>query len=163
MLTPDFASNMNFPAPLAVLAFLAACAGSFLAIASAGIAWFSRKPKWALACMRVVSAGAILYLALLVGFSLASRNKILARAQEKYFCEIDCHLAYSVLDVETEPASGSTRYTVPSARGSTKPPRLRAGQRTRRSRPLLASSAWSTTPATGTCPLRSRAHPCSLL
>jgi len=38
MLTPHIASNMNFPAPLAVLAFLAACAGMFLALASAGIA-----------------------------------------------------------------------------------------------------------------------------
>lgn len=112
MLTPQVASNMNFPAPLAVLAFLAAGMGSFVAIASAGIAWFSRKPKLARACLSVVSAGAIFYFALLFGFSLASHSKVLARAQEKYFCEIDCHLAYSVLDVKTEPASGSTRYIV---------------------------------------------------
>jgi hypothetical protein len=105
-------SNMNFPAPLAVLAFLAAAAGIFLALAAAVIAWFARKPKFARACLLTVSAGAALYLALLVSFSLASHPRILAHAQEKYFCEIDCHLAYSLLDVKAEPGTASTHYTV---------------------------------------------------
>lgn len=42
-----FASNMNFPAPVAVLGFLAACGGLFLALASGFIFWFARKPKFA--------------------------------------------------------------------------------------------------------------------
>ncbi len=100
MLTPHFASNVNFPAPLAVLAFLAAVAGAILALASAAIAWFARKPKLARTCLLLVSGEAIVYLALLFGFSLASRTTILARDQEKHFCEIDCHLAYSILDVK---------------------------------------------------------------
>lgn len=108
MWTPP-SSNMNFPAPLAVMAFLAACAGLFLALASAGIAWFIRKPKFARACLLLISAGGALYLGLLFGFSLASRTHILARSQEKYFCEIDCHLAYSLLDVKTQPAA-TTHY-----------------------------------------------------
>jgi len=103
---------MNFPAPLAVLAFLAAAAGLFLALAAAAIAWFARKPKFARACLLVLSAGATLYLGLLLGFSLASRTHVLTLAQEKYFCEIDCHLAYSVLDVKTEPAAGAIHYLV---------------------------------------------------
>ena len=101
-------SNMNFPAPLAVIAFLAAAAGVFLALAVAAIAWFARKPKFARACLLTVSAGATFYVALLLGFSFASRPNILARSQEKYFCEIDCHLAYSLLDVKSEPAAGAT-------------------------------------------------------
>jgi hypothetical protein len=112
MWTPHIASNMNFPAPLAVLAFLAAAAGLFLALASAAIAWFARKPKLAHICLVLVSSGAAVYLGLLFGFSLASRPHILTRSQEKYFCEIDCHLAYSLLDVKTEPAAGATHYLV---------------------------------------------------
>ena len=112
MWTPHIASNMNFPAPLAVLAFLAAAGGLFLALASAAIAWFARKPKLARTCLLVVSSGAVVYLGLILGFSLASRPHILPRAQEKYFCEIDCHLAYSLLEVKTEPAAGATHYLI---------------------------------------------------
>ena len=112
MWTPHISSNMNFPAPLAVMAFLAAAGGLFLALAAAAIAWFARKPKLARACLLVVSAGAAVYAGLVYGFSLASRPHILARSQEKYFCEIDCHLAYSLLDVKTEPAAGATHYVV---------------------------------------------------
>ena len=111
MFTPP-SSNLNFPAPLAVMAFLAAAAGTVLALAAAAIAWFARKPKFARACLLTLSLGAAAYVALLLGFSLVSRPHILTRAQEKYFCEIDCHLAYSLLDVKTEPSAGSTHYVV---------------------------------------------------
>jgi hypothetical protein len=111
MLVPS-TTNMNFPAPLAVMAFLAAIAGLILALTSAAIAWFARKPKFARNCLLAVSAGAALYLALLFGFSLASHPHLLTRSQEKYFCEIDCHLAYSLLDVKTEPSATTTRYQV---------------------------------------------------
>ena len=103
MLTPHIASNMNFPAPLAVLGFLGACAGLFLALASVLIFWFARKPKLARLTALVIAAGAVIYFALLFGFSAASRATTLARGQEKYFCEIDCHLAYSVVAVTTQP------------------------------------------------------------
>ena len=36
------------------------------------------------------------YLAAIIGFSLASHERVLARGEEKHFCEIDCHLAYSI-------------------------------------------------------------------
>lgn len=111
MFTPP-SSNMNFPAPLAVMAFLAACGGLFLALAAAAISWFARKPKFARTCLLVVGAGATLYAALLFAFSLASHPQILTRSQEKYFCEMDCHLAYSLLEVKTEPAAGATHYLV---------------------------------------------------
>ena len=41
------------------------------------------------------------YAMMLLGASAASRQQTLAADQEKYFCEIDCHLAYSVAGVET--------------------------------------------------------------
>ncbi len=111
MFTPP-ATNMNFPAPLAVLAFLALIAGGALTLAAALIAWFSRKPRFARRCLLTLTAGATLYLALLITFSLASRPHLLSHSQEKYFCEIDCHLAYSLLDVKTESSPDLTHYIV---------------------------------------------------
>jgi hypothetical protein len=106
------ASNMNFPAPLAVLGFLAASAGFFLALASALIFWFARKPRFARIAAAILAAGAVVYFALLFGFSASSHATTLARGQEKYFCEIDCHLAYSVADVKTQAGPASIRYIV---------------------------------------------------
>jgi hypothetical protein len=112
MWTSQIASNMNFPAPLAVVGFLAGCGGLVLAVAAALIFWFARKPKFARFTMAVVGAGAVIYLALLFGFSASSHEKALARGQEKYFCEIDCHLAYSVVDVKTQPTTGTSDFII---------------------------------------------------
>jgi hypothetical protein len=98
-----FASNMNFPAPLAVMGFLAACAGLFVALAAALIFWFARKPKFARTAALAIAGGAVLYLGLLLGYSAGSHETVLTRGQEKYFCEIDCHLAYSVTGMMAQP------------------------------------------------------------
>ena len=103
MLTATFASNMNFPAPLAVLGFLAAVAGTVLGAGAILIFWFSKKTKFARTIGTVVAAGAAVYVVLLLGFSMASRTTTLSRGQEKYFCEIDCHLAYAVTEVKATP------------------------------------------------------------
>jgi hypothetical protein len=108
-MTPPFASNMNFPAPLAVLGFLSAGAALFLALASVVIFWFARKPKFARISAVVIGAVAVTYFALLFGFSAGSHSTTLARGQEKYFCEIDCHLAYSIVDTN---AQSDGRYIV---------------------------------------------------
>ena len=102
MWSAHIASNMNFPAPVAVLGFVAASGGLFVALASAVIFWFVRKPGFARAAVVLVAGGAAFYFALLLGFSAGSHETILARGQEKYFCEIDCHLAYSVVDVQAQ-------------------------------------------------------------
>jgi hypothetical protein len=107
-----FASNVNFPASVAVLAFLAASGGLFLSAVGVGIFYFVRKPKLALLLMKCTAAGAAVYFILLSGFSLASRDTMLSRGQEKYFCEIDCHLAYSVLETKTAAESNAMKYTV---------------------------------------------------
>ncbi|HEY6764602.1 MAG TPA: hypothetical protein VI386_07515 [Candidatus Sulfotelmatobacter sp.] len=108
----QIASNMNFPAPLAVIGFLAACGGSFAALAAAAVALFIGKPRFARLMAIAVGAGALGRFGLLAGFSLASKAKTLARGREKYFCEIDCHLAYSVTDVKTESNATTIRYKV---------------------------------------------------
>jgi len=106
------ASNMNFPAPLAVLGFLAACVGLFAALAAVMIFWFARKPKFARGTAIVLGFGVVIYSGFLFGFSAGSRSKTLARGQEKYFCEIDCHLAYSIVDVKTQDVGDFTDYEV---------------------------------------------------
>jgi hypothetical protein len=103
------ASNMNFPAPLAVLGFVGACGGVFVALAAGLIFWFVRKPGFARIAVVAVGAGAAIYFALLLAFSAGSHETVLERGQEKYFCEIDCHLAYSVVDVE---AQANGRYVI---------------------------------------------------
>jgi hypothetical protein len=104
MWSAHIASNTNFPAPLAVLGFVGACCGLFLAAASSLILWFARKPKFARLTALAIGTGAVVYFGLLFGFSAGSHETAVARGQEKYFCEIDCHLAYSVVDVKTQPA-----------------------------------------------------------
>ena len=106
MPSATIASNMNFPAPLAVVGFLAASLGLFLALVSALIFWFARKPNFARIAAIVSGAGGVAYCALLFGFSAGSHETVLAHGQEKYFCEIDCHLAYSVVDVQTQTDGG---------------------------------------------------------
>jgi hypothetical protein len=106
------ASNMNFPAPLAVLGFLAACGGIVLCLGAVVVFWFARKPKFARIAGLTVATGTFVYLALLLGFSAESHDISLATGQEKYFCEIDCHLAYSVTDVTTKSATDTTEYFV---------------------------------------------------
>jgi hypothetical protein len=59
-----------------------------------------------LSALLVVVSG---YSAVLLGASLGSHDWTLSPGQEKYFCELDCHLAYSVAGVEKEPTIGNTR------------------------------------------------------
>jgi hypothetical protein len=112
MWSPEVASNMNFPAPLAVVGFLAACGGTVVALASILILWFARKPKLARLVAMVTAAAGVIYVAILLGFSASSRSNTLAVGQEKYFCEIDCHLAYSIVDVKRQPSTSSTELFV---------------------------------------------------
>lgn len=106
------ASNMNFPAPLAVLGFLAASIGLFVALSAVLIFWFARKPRLARVGAFAIGAGAVVYFSLLLGFSAGSRDTLLPRGQEKYFCEIDCHLAYSIVDVKTQDQGSLTDYVI---------------------------------------------------
>ena len=105
-------SNLNFPAPLAVVGFLVACGGLFVAAAAVLIFWFARKPKFVRGAGTAVGIGGVLYFGLLLGFSASSHDRALALGQEKYFCEIDCHLAYAVVDVKSQSRGDSNDYRV---------------------------------------------------
>jgi hypothetical protein len=84
----------------------------------------TRKRKLAAAALRGGAALVLVYAASLVGASVTSRERTLALGEKTYFCEIDCHLAYSVDRVETEemlgpaqnPVYPSGRFTVVSLR-----------------------------------------------
>ncbi len=108
----QLASNLNFPAPLAVLGFLAAAGGLIVGTAAILIFWFARKPKIARGIAIAAMCCASAYVTLLIGFSAASHSRTLAHGKEKYFCEIDCHLAYSVVDVRETAANSAIDYVV---------------------------------------------------
>ena len=112
MWTASISSNMNFPAPIAAAAFLAGCGGLFLAIMGALIAVFVKRTRWVLLIGGVVGLGVLVYFGLLLAFALASHEKVLARGEEKYFCEIDCHLAYSVQAVNISPSGADLSHYV---------------------------------------------------
>lgn len=97
----------NLESHLAVLLYL----GTALLLAmgaSAGLYFLIRR-RWlwagrtAVGVMLVVVA----YLAVLAGFSLGSGEKDLALGQSKYLCAIDCHAAYTVVEVKQEKTLGS--------------------------------------------------------
>src|SRR5438876_5326128 len=57
-----------------------------------------------------------IYAGAMLAFSLAGREKVLARGEEKHFCEIDCHLAYSITNVRQTKTLG-TSVNQSTARG----------------------------------------------
>jgi hypothetical protein len=53
-----------------------------------------------------LSVVALFYFLILSAASLTSREKVLATGDWKYFCEIDCHIAYSVVDLRSAAVLG---------------------------------------------------------
>ena len=49
-----------------------------------------------------------LYLTAILIFSIGSHEKLLARGEEKHFCELDCHLAYSIVDTRQTKTLGDS-------------------------------------------------------
>lgn len=104
-------------APLAVMAFL----GTTASLASAAVAilvafWLKRKSIGIAAALLVLvlTCG---YGFILVGVSLTSHEKTLAPGESKYFCEIDCHIAYSLVNFEEAKALGDeSQQTLPDGR-----------------------------------------------
>jgi hypothetical protein len=105
---------MNFPAPLAVMGFLALCGGLFAAILITTVGLFIGNRRLVRWTWRVATIAGVTYFLLLIGFSIASREHLLNQGEEKYFCEIDCHLAYSVANVRVvdEPNNLGKEYLV---------------------------------------------------
>jgi hypothetical protein len=61
---------------------------------------FSKRYQLARALFVLAAVVEIGYVAVLLLFSFFSSEEVLARGEEKHFCEIDCHLAYSIADVQ---------------------------------------------------------------
>ncbi|HEX8476417.1 MAG TPA: hypothetical protein VF666_20635 [Pyrinomonadaceae bacterium] len=100
-------TNVNLEAALGVLGFL----GTGFCLFVAGLiilhALKTKRRERAKRILAMSVAGAALYAVLVVAFSLSSSEQVLARGEEKYFCEIDCHLAYSVLHVRQTKTLGA--------------------------------------------------------
>ena len=96
-LDPELISHAS---PLAVLGTAFLAGGAALV---AGVGMLKGKRPLAAAAAAVGTGVLVAYFLALLGFSLASRERTLARGEEKYFCGPDCHLAYSVAGVRVLP------------------------------------------------------------
>ena len=96
----------EFPSALVALTFLGT---SFLlaALALAAIVTFALgRRRLAYRASGAGLAAAALYVAVLISVSAASGDRILRKGDRKYFCEIDCHLAYSIEEAGRTTISG---------------------------------------------------------
>lgn len=92
--------------PLSALAFLGTGFLLFVFVAIALLALL-RKSRWLWKVAGTSAACLLLcYSALLLAFSLTSQEVDLPLGAKKYFCELDCHLAYSVARVWTPTTVG---------------------------------------------------------
>jgi hypothetical protein len=100
-------TNVNLPAAAGVLGLLGAC----LLLALLGLGALYALVRGRYGRMRVTLVGlalvAFVYAGLVLAFSVKSEARVLARGEEKYFCEIDCHLAYSVVGVRRAKTLGA--------------------------------------------------------
>ncbi len=94
------------PPPLAALAFLGIAGLGLLLLAASAYSALRSQPLRA----RRLFAGAlglgVTYGLALVGVAFAGGEVTLPTGGEKYFCEIDCHLAYSVESIERVEEAG---------------------------------------------------------
>ena len=92
-------TNVNLELAIGVLAFL----GSAFVLGLAALVVLHALKTRRLARARKIGGAALvglgLYLALLLAFSFVSRERALAFGEEKHFCEVDCHLAYSLTNI----------------------------------------------------------------
>lgn len=102
-------------APFVALAFLGAGAAILIAAGAAALSLALRRRRTAAVAAGVALAGGILYGALLIALSAGSRDRVLAPTGRKYFCEMDCHLAYSIAGYERTRAIGTGPGAVTAA------------------------------------------------
>ena len=95
---------------LSVLIFLATIAFTVAATGLAILLAVQHKTKLATALAICALSVVGLYAAVLVATGLGSRETTLAVGQEKHICEIDCHLAYAV--VNAQPSGGNYAVTL---------------------------------------------------
>ena len=91
-----FYSDVSPSAPLAVFLFLATGLCCFFATIALLLFWLRGQKQVAVRIL--LGTGVLLagYFAVLLLSALGSHSRLLALGEEKHFCEVDCHLAYSV-------------------------------------------------------------------
>ncbi len=94
-------------APFVVLAFLGTGFVGFVGTVLLVGALFARQWEWARRIVVALIALTCLYGMTVLAASLVSGEKTLRAGERKYFCEVDCHLAYSVTSVQTTKTLGS--------------------------------------------------------
>jgi hypothetical protein len=100
-------TNGNFESHLAALCFLGTLGLTALLAIATVVLFFSRRAwaRYTLLAIFVLLAG---YGLLLGFFSWASYDRTVARGDQKFFCALDCHIAYSVQNVERMKTIGGT-------------------------------------------------------
>jgi hypothetical protein len=88
-------------APLAVLAFLACALFIVGMIAIVIFARLQKNSTLAVKGLKILAGGTGVYVVVLLAVSAFSKDYNLGFGAEKHFCELDCHIAYSVTKVET--------------------------------------------------------------
>ena len=89
-----------------VLAFVGTGLVLFLLCLGLLFALGTRRTVLAKRLVRATLAGGVAYLGVLFFFSFTSREQNLRKGDRKYFCEIDCHLAYSLEEASRTKALG---------------------------------------------------------
>src|SRR4051812_6375403 len=105
-------ANVNLSAPIGALAFL----GSSVLLGAAALFLIYSLTARSFSRARLTAAFMLVFACMYLGttliFAFASSEVALARGEEKHFCELDCHLAYSVADLRQTQVIGSGANTV---------------------------------------------------
>jgi len=109
--------NFQGNAVVGVLAFLGVALAEVAAVGTALFLVITGRASAARRVLLLALAAAAVYFGVLLAFSASSREQVADWGDEKYFCEVDCHLAYSVAAVSRVETlvTGSERVT---SRGS---------------------------------------------
>ena len=91
-------TNANLAAPVGALALLGTGFVLFVAAIFLIQLLIVRKRRRAKIVLAAMVGICCLYLGAILIFSIGSHDQLLARGEEKHFCELDCHLAYSIVD-----------------------------------------------------------------
>lgn len=106
-------TNVNLGAQVAALALLGTGFLVFMAAIVLAQSLIVRKLRRAKIVLMAMCAIAALYCSAVLIFSFTSHYRLLARGEEKHFCELDCHLAYSIVNVaQSPPAANQVVSTV---------------------------------------------------
>jgi hypothetical protein len=92
-------TNVNLAAPVGVALLLGACTLVLTLASLFSCAILARKILFARTSLLALAGIILGYALMLFLFSAFSTKQVLARGEEKHFCEVDCHLAYSIADV----------------------------------------------------------------